>query len=63
MGIRRTHKKREGEAGKEGSRNAGRADRCSPPHLTFTWLWIWKLKLSFHSGFGQLEMVLVLSFS
>lgn len=31
------------------------------PRLTFTWLWIWKLKVSFHSGFRQLEMVLVLS--
>lgn len=47
----------------EGNRNVGRADRCCPPSLTFTWLWIWKLKVSFHSGFGQLEMVLVLSLS
>lgn len=31
--------------------------------LTFTWLWMWKLKVSSHSGFEQLEMVLVLSLS
>lgn len=54
---------RKGQAGKEGTRNADRADRYSLSHLTFTCLWIWKLKLSFHSGFGQLEMVLVLTLS
>lgn len=63
MGLRRTHKQGEEQAGKKGTRHADRADRSSAPHLTLTWVWIWKLKLSFHSGVKQLEMVLVLCFS
>lgn len=43
--------------------NVSMADTACLASLTFTWLWIWKLKVSFHSGFGQLEMVLVLSLS
>lgn len=62
MGIRRTHKQGEEQAGRKGAGNAGSADRCSASRLTLTWVWIWKLKLSFHSGFKQLEMVLVLCF-
>lgn len=50
------------EKDKQGRRGiASRAGRCCPPRLTFTRVWIWNLKLSFHSGFRQLEMVLVLS--
>ena len=49
---------------KEKDKQARREQTCRqvlPLCLTFTWLWIWKLKVSFHSGFRQLEMVLVLS--
>lgn len=53
------NKEKDKQARRERTCRQGR--QVLSPCLTFTWLWIWKLKVSFHSGFRQLEMVLVLS--